>query len=254
MAPFQTLHWSHAGAGGVAMGGDGKVESVITPLQDNRDNTVIRVGNLNIGPEGSVSGMLKVGFIGQQALQWRQRALKADPNALKGQLESELQSQVPDGVQIYIDRIAGLDDPNKQLVAVLQVSGTLGTRTGSHLILPRLFFDSKTTDPFPAEEVRSLPVDVHYAAQEQEQITYLFPAGFALEGTPEDASMRWEENAAYKLVSKTDAGSITSARILARGFTLLGPAEYGKLRDFYDKVALADHQQIALSAAKPAAK
>jgi hypothetical protein len=254
LAPFQTLHWSHAGAGGVAMGGDGKVESVITPLQDNRDNTVIRVGNLNIGPEGSVSGMLKVGFIGQQALQWRQRALKADPNALKGQLESELQSQVPDGVQIYIDRIAGLDDPNKQLVAVLQVSGTLGTRTGSHLILPRLFFDSKTTDPFPAEEVRSLPVDVHYAAQEQEQITYLFPAGFALEGTPEDASMRWEENAAYKLVSKTDAGSITSARILARGFTLLGPAEYGKLRDFYDKVALADHQQIALSAAKPAAK
>jgi len=254
MAPFQTLHWSHAGAGGVAMGGDGKVESIMTPLQDNRDNTVIRVGSLNIGPDGSVSGMLRVGFIGQEALQWRQRALKADANALKGRMESELQNQVPDGVQIHIDRIAGLDDPSKQLVAVLQVSGTLGTRTGSHLILPRLFFDSKATDPFPAEEVRSLPVDVHYAAQEQEQITYVLPAGFTLEGAPEDASMRWEENAAYKLVSKTDAGSITSARILARGFTLLNPSEYGKLRDFYDKVALADHQQIALSAAKPAGK
>jgi hypothetical protein len=254
MAPFQTLHWSHAGAGGVALGGDGKVESIITPLQDNRDNTVIRVGSLNIGPEGSVSGTLKVGFIGQQALEWRQRALKADASALKGQLESELQSQVPDGVQIHIDRIAGLDDPGKQLVAVLQVTGTLGTRTGSHLILPRLFFDSKATDPFPAEEVRSLPVDVHYAAQEQEQITYVFPTGFALEGTPEDASMKWEENAAYKLVAKADATSITSARILARGFTLLGPAEYGRLRDFYDKVALADHQQLALSAPKPAGK
>jgi hypothetical protein len=130
----------------------------------------------------------------------------------------------------------------------------LGTRTGSHLILPRLFFDSKATDPFPAEGARTLPVDVHYAAQEQEQITYVYPSGFTLEGTPEDASMRWEENAAYKLVSKTDANSITNARILARGFTLLDPSEYGKLREFYDKVALADHQQIALSAPATAPK
>ena len=38
------------------------------------------------------------------------------------------------------------------------------------------------------------------------------------------------------------------ARILARGFTLLDPSEYGKLRDFYDKVATTDRQQVVLTA------
>jgi transglutaminase-like putative cysteine protease len=249
MAPFQTLHWSHTGAAGVALGADGKIESIITPLQDNQENTTIRVGSLTIGPEGSVSGSLKVGFVGQEALKWRQRTLRATPDAVKTELERELQRQVPEGTQIHIDHISGLDDPGRQLVAVLSVTGMLGTRTGSHLALPRLFFDSKAEDPFPPEDSRTLPVDAHFAAQEQEQIAYIFPSGFTLEGTPQDSSMRWEENAAYKLIGKADANSLTSARILARGFTILPATEYGKLRDFYDKVALADRQQIALKAA-----
>jgi len=157
-------------------------------------------------------------------------------------------AQVPDGIEAHIDRLSGLDDPSKQLVAVVPVTGSIANHAGSHLVLPRLFFETKETDPFPAEESRSLPVDMHYPALEQEQITYVFPSGFALEGTPEEASLRWEENAAYKVVSKTSAGSITTARILARGFTLLEASEYGKLRDFYEKVVLADRQQIALSA------
>jgi hypothetical protein len=250
MAPFQTLHWSHAGAAGVALGGDGKIESIITPLQDNQENTTIRVGSVNIGPDGSVSGALKVGFVGQEALRWRQRTLRATPDEVKTELEGELQRQVPEGTQIHIDHISGLDDPSRQLVAVLNVTGMLGTRTGSHLALPRLFFDSKAEDPFPPEDSRTLPVDAHFAAQEQEQITYIFPSGFTLEGTPQDSSMRWEENVAYKLIGKADANSLTNARILAHGFTILPASDYGKLRDFYDKVALADRQQIALTAGK----
>jgi hypothetical protein len=254
MAPFQTLYWPHAGAGGVAMAANGKVETVVTPLQDNQDNTVVRVGSLNISPQGTASGTLKVGFIGQQALQWRQMALRTDANLVKQELEGMIAAQVPDGVQAHIDYLSGLDDPSKQLVAAVTVSGSIGNRTGSHLVLPRLFFDSKATDPFPAEDSRSLPVDLHYPAQEQEQVTYVFPAGFALDGAPEDAGMRWGENAAYQLRSRANANSITSARILARGFTLLDPSEYGKLRDFYDKVALADRQQIALTGPAAAPK
>jgi transglutaminase-like putative cysteine protease len=254
MAPFQTLYWPRAGAGGVAMAANSKVETIVTPLQDNQDNTVVRVGSLNISPQGTVSGTLKVGFVGQQALQLRQMALRTDSDSVKRTLEGMIVAQLPDGVEAHIDYLSGLDDPNKQLVAVVPVTGSIGNRTGSHLILPRLFFDSKETDPFPAETSRSLPVDLHYPAQEQEQVTYVFPAGFALEETPEDASMRWGENAAYQLRSKASANSITSARILARGFTLLDPSEYGRLRDFYDKVAHADRQQIALTGPAAAAK
>jgi hypothetical protein len=251
LAPFQTLHWSHAGAGGVALGADGKVETVLTPLQVNTDNTSIRVGSLTISPQGSVSGTLKVGFIGQEALHWRQVALRTDSNELKHELEEMVASQVPTGIHAHVEQVAGIEKTDAQLVAVVQIEGSLGTVTGSRLAIPRLFFESRETVPFPANDARTLPVDMHYPAQEQEQITYVFPTGFILADAPQDTNLKWEENAAYKLRSKVDAGSITSARILARGFTLLEAKDYPQLRDFYQKVAATDQQQLVLQTAKP---
>ncbi|MGA9672265.1 MAG: transglutaminase domain-containing protein [Terracidiphilus sp.] len=254
MAPFQTLLWSHAGAGGIALAGNGKVETIITPFQQNTDNMVVRVGSLNISPQGTISGSLKVGFTGQQALQWRQQAVRFNADEARQQLEKTIAAQVPDGIQIHIDRIASLDDPSKQLVAVVAFSGSLANHAGSHLVLPRLLFETKETDPFPPEESRMLPVDVHYPAEEQEQITYVLPSGFALEGAPKDINVKWEENAAYVLRTKADAGSITTGRVLAWGFTMLDASEYGKLRDFYDKLVLSDHEQIAFTATQAAVK
>ena len=250
MAPFETLHWTHAGAGGVALTSNGKVEVIITPLQLNTDNTTVRVGSLTISPNGTVSGTLKVGFIGQEALFLRQLALRTDPGTLKQQMEKMIAAEVPDGIEAHVDRLGNLDDPNKQLVAAVPISGTFSDHAGSHIVLPRLFFETKETDPFPPDSSRVLPVDMHYPEQQQEQISYTFPSGFSLEGTPQDASLKWEENAVYTLRSKVDGNSVTNLRILARGFTLLEPAEYSKLRDFYDKVATSDRQQLVLTSAQ----
>jgi len=250
MAPFQTLGWAHAGAGGVALTADGKIETVFTPVALNTDNTVVRVGKLTVNPDGTAAGTLKVGFTGQEALHWRQLALRIDGTNLNQQMERLLQQQAPDGVQLHLDRIAAIDDYGKQLVAVVTVSGSLAQPAGSHLVLPRLFFDTKTADPFPSEDARALPVDVHYPSQEQEQITYALPAGYSLEGAPPDANVKWENNAAYQVRSKVDPGSILTARLLARGFTMLDAKDYGALRNFYEQVVVADRQQIVLTAAK----
>lgn len=249
-APFQTLHWFHTGAGGIAMGSGGKVETLLTPLQLNTENTVVRVGTLAVTPQGAVSGTLKVGFTGQEALELRQLALRTDANTVKQQLETMVASEVPAGIVAHVDRIAGLDDPTRQLVAVVPVSGSFAAQTANRLTLPRLFFDTRETNPFPEEKDRTLPVDMRYPAQEQEQITYQFPAGFALDAAPQDTTFKWEENAVYQLKSKAEAGSITSARVLARGFTMLEAKDYEALRGFYQKVAAADQQQIVLTAAK----
>jgi Transglutaminase-like superfamily/Domain of Unknown Function with PDB structure (DUF3857) len=254
MAPFQTLLWTHSGAGGVALTANGKVEVIITPLQENADNVIVRVGTLTVGPQGTVTGTLKVGFTGQEALLLRQTALRTDGNAAKQQMERILASEVPDGIEAHIDRVANLDDPDKQLVAVVPVTGSLSDHAGKNIVLPRLFFETKETDPFPADDARVLPVDMHYPSQEKEQITYSFPSGFSLEATPQDSSLKFEENAAYTLRSKMESNSITTGRVLTRGFTLLEPAEYGKLRDFYDKVATTDRQQLVLTSAQAASQ
>jgi transglutaminase-like putative cysteine protease len=250
MAPFQTLHWSHAGTGGVTVGGNGKVELVVTPLQLNTDNRILRIGELKVGADGAVSGTLKVAFTGQDALALRQMALRTDASAVKDRMEKLIQAEVPDGIQAHIDRVAYLDDPEKQLVALVPVSGSFTDHPGKHIVLPRLFFETKETDPFPPEDPRTLPVDMHYPALEQEKITYNLPAGFAVDGKPQDASIKWEDNAAYELKSTAEGNTITTARLLARGFTLLDAADYGKLREFYEKVATADRQQVVLTGAQ----
>jgi len=250
MVPFETLYWAHAGAGGVTVNDRGKMETLITPLQLNTDNTVVRVGSLNISSQGVVSGTLKVGFTGAQALEWRLMALRTDAGTVNQRLEKTIAAQVPDGIQAHVTSVAGLDDPNRQLVAVVQVKGSIADQSGKHLVLPRLFFDSKETNPFPALATRTLPVDMQYPAQESEKITYVFPSGFALDATPPDANFKWGDNAVYQLRSKTAAGSITTGRLLARGFTLLDPADYGKLQDFYQKVISSDKQKLALGSAQ----
>ena len=251
-APFETLHWSHAAAGGVDLGTNGKVETVVTPMQKFTDNTTVRAGSLNLTSQGALSGTLKIAFIGQKAIEMRQLALISDPDAVKAQLDKMIASQVPAGIEAHVDHIANLDDANKQLLAIVPVTGSLAAPAGKPLALPRFFFESKESNPFPANDSRTLPIDMRYPAQEQEQVTFILPSGLTLASAPQDTTLKWEDNAVYELKSKMAAGSVTNVRVLARGFTLLDAKDYEPLRDFYQKVVAADQQQLVLSAAPPA--
>jgi hypothetical protein len=252
MAPFQTLHWAHTGAGGVALDSSGKVEIVVTPLSTYSDNAIVRVGKIDLTSQGQASGAVKIAFTGQEALKWRQLALRGSADDINAQLDRTLAAQVPAGIQAHLDKLANLDNPNAQLLAVVQISGGLTAPAGNRISVPRLFFDSRETDPFPADADRTLPIDVHYAGEEEEQITYQLPAGLALEGTPQENKFNWAGNASYVVRSHVDANSITTARVLVRGFTTLDPSEYSGLHDFYQKTIAADEQQLVLNAASAA--
>jgi len=249
MAPFATLHWAHAGAGGVAMNGN-KAQIIVTPLQKNTDNSTLHVGTLNVSPQGAISGSLKIAFIGQKAIELRQLGVKLGVDVVKAEINAMIAQQVPAGIQAAVDHMVYLDEPDKQLLAVIPVSGSLSKNANGRIELPRNFFEAQEKNPFPAESARELPVDMRYPAQEQEQITYTVPPGYALEGNPQDANLKWEDNAAFQLRTKVEGSSIIGARILARGFTLLDAKDYTQLHDFYQKVVAADQQPLVLSAAQ----
>lgn len=232
------------------MGAGNKAETIVTPFQKNTDNSILHVGTLNVTPQGSVIGSLKIAFIGQKAIELRQLAIKSGVEAVNSEINTMIAAQVPTGIKASVDHMVYLDDQGKQLLAVIPVSGSLSKNASGRIELPRNFFEAQEKNPFPAESPRELPVDMRYPAQEQEQITYVLPAGYALEGTPQDINLKWEENAAYQSRTKVDSSSITGARILARGFTLLDPKDYMQLHDFYQKVIAADQQPLVLSAAQ----
>jgi hypothetical protein len=216
-------------------------------LQKNTDNSTLHAGTLNVSSKGAVSGTVKVAFIGQKAIELRQLGVASGIEAVKNEIGSIIAQEVPQGIHASVDHVAYLDDPNHQLLAVIPVSGSFARNSNGRLALPRTFFEAQEKNPFPAESARELPVDMRYPAQEQEQITYVLPPGFALAGTPEDTNLKWEDNAAFELRTKVEGSSITDARVLARGFTILDAKDYDQLRDFYQKIVAADHQSLVIA-------
>ena len=183
---------------------------------------------------------------GQEALRWRQVALRNDLDEVKKQFDRSLESLVPDGVEAHLDNFLGLDNPYVNLMAVVTVHGNLGTATSKRLLLPGFFFETRGGHPFVNQEKRLEPVDMHYGDQIGDQIVYHLPAGFTVEGAPQDNKIPWAGHAVYVTKTVTAPGQITIARQLARGFTFVKPGEYNDLRAFYQKVAAADQGQLVL--------
>ncbi len=71
-------------------------------------------------------------------------------------------------------------------MAIVKVTGTLGTATSKRLLLPGLFFETRGHAPFVNEEKRLEPVDMHYADLVTDDVTYHLPPGAAVEGAPQD--------------------------------------------------------------------
>lgn len=245
MCPFGTLKWNHSGASGMRQSPD-KHYFAETPLESYADNKLQRFGDLTLDAHGAVTGNFRFIMTGQKALRWRQAALRNDPDELKKQFDHWLQSITPDGVEAHLDHFLGLDDPDANLMAIVNVHGVLGTATSKRLLLPGFFFEAKGSHPFVNQEKRLEPVDMQYPEQITDQVTYHLPSGFAVDGAPQNTKIPWPAHAVYVSISAPGQGQITIARMLARAFTTAKPEEYQDLRGFYQKVAASDQGELVL--------
>jgi len=252
MCPFQTVHWSHSDAGGVRQSASGNAV-INTPLQVYSANSTTRFGDLTIDEYGAVSGGVRLVMGGQEALRWRQATLENDVNEVKKQFDQWLESIIPDGVEAHIDHFLALSQPDANLMAIINVKGALGTATGKRLLLPGFFFETRRSRPFVSQEKREELVDMHYGEQVTDQVVYHLPAGLTVEGAPEDANIPWTGRAGFRTKITVAPGQVTVGRTLSRAFTFLKADDYQNLRDFYQKMAATDKQQLVLTAS-PTAK
>jgi hypothetical protein len=193
-------------------------------------------------------------MVGQAALHWRQRALVEDDVELKKEFDrEELQGKVPDGVEAHVDHFLSTNDPYTNLMAVVTVTGSIGTATGKRLILPGFFFETRGSIPFVNEDKRLEPVDMHFGNRVTDDITYHLPDGMTVEGAPQDTNIPWAGHALLVSKSVTQPGQITIGQSLSVAFTMAKPEEYQDLRGFYQKVAAADQEQLVLTPSPAAA-
>lgn len=253
MAPFGILNWRHSGVGGVRQSANGAGYQVL-PDQSYKSNSTTRTTDIDLDAKGEIAGSAEIIMTGQEALRWRQAALRNDDTELKKRFDNELAGLVPNGVEAHVDHFLSLDNPDTNLIAMVKLKGTLGTRTSKRLLLPALFFEARAHTPFVSQEKRQEAVDMHYGDIENEQDTYHLPPGVTVEGAPPDANIPWTGHAAYVTKTVSTPGQVVVARSFARGFAEVKPEEYQDLRGFYEKVAAADQQQMVLDEAPQAGK
>jgi hypothetical protein len=247
MCPFQMVSWKHSDAGGLGESAQG-VSFSITPMLQYKDNVTQRLGDVYLDAQGEVTGHINIVMTGQRALHWRQRALEEDDAELKKQFDrEELERIVPTGVEAHVDHFLSMNDPYTNLMAVVNLKGTLGTVTPKRLILPGFFFETSSHVPFVNEEKRLEPVDMHYGERVSDDVTYHLPDGAMVEGAPQDTNIGWPGHAVYVAKSATRPGQIEIGQTLSYAFTFAKPDEYQDLRGFYQKVAAADQEQLVLT-------
>jgi hypothetical protein len=246
MCPFGVVHWKHALTAGLRLADSGPTVEV-TPATDYTDSVIARVADITIDSSGGVKGTARFIMKGQQALHWRQLALKNDEEEVRKRFIESIRSDMPDGVQADFDHFLGLEDYKLNLVAIVNVSGNLGAFTGKRLFLPEMFFEAHTKHPFVAQDKRTVPIDVHYPSTERDEVTYRLPAEFTMETAPPPTDISWPKSALLKASADPKGNVVTVGRVAAFNFTLLAPEAYNDLHDFYRKVAAADQQQLVFT-------
>ncbi len=248
MCPFQTVSWRHSSAGGLGQSDQGVAFS-ITPAQQYKENVTQRIGDVYVAAQGDVTGHVSIVMTGQKALHWRQRALREDDEELKKEFDrEELDAYVPEGVEAHVDHFLSLNDPYSNLMAIVNLKGSLGTVTAKRMILPGFFFETRVRVPFVNEEKRLLPVDMRYGDRITDQVTYHLPDGMTVEGAPQDSNFSWPGHALLVAKSLVQPTQIVIGQTLSLGFTLAKPDEYQDLRGFYQKLAAADQEEVVLTA------
>jgi len=246
-ANFGELDWRHMFASGIQQVDKG-TSFFTTSGNSYKEAKTIRVADLTLHKDGTISGLVRISMGGPAALRWRHLALENDEDEVKKQFDESMKALVPDGVTAEFDHFIGLTDYHNSLMGVVKISGNLGTVTGKRVFLPGIFFESHAKHPFVAEETRLTPVDMSYPDSVSDEVVYHLPEEFSVESAPADTTVPWTNHAAFVLKSATGKNQITVGRTLAKNFTLLDPKEYKDLRDFYQKIATADQQPLVLTA------
>jgi hypothetical protein len=241
---YGKLHWMHTQVLGVRESDHG-LDLAITPTPGYIDNAMRRIAELTLGPDGTLRGQVRVTMSGEAALAWRQVALRSDEGEAKKEFEAELQEQVPAGVKVSMNHFISLTDPTAVLMAVVDVSGNLGTATGKRVFLPAAFFESNIKMPFTGEK-RESTVDLHYPFVSADTVTITLPAGFTVQSVPQNADIPYPQSAEFKAKYTATGGTFEEDRVEAMGRAVYKTTDYPQLRDFYGKMNAQDQQQVVL--------
>jgi hypothetical protein len=241
---YGKLDWVHTQMMGVRQTDSG-TEIAQVPSAGYPENQIIRTGSLTLAANGALQGQIRIIMTGVEALRWRQYALSHDEEATKNAFQKEIQKRMAAGVQVKMNHFLGLTDYTSNLLAILDVSGSLGTATGKRVFVPASFFEAGETPLFSSQQ-RENPVDLHYPFLTRDQITLTLAPGLTVANVPTNAQIPYPQMATYQAAYGGKGNVYTEQQLLAVANTIYETSEYPQLRDFFQKVGAQNQQQVVL--------
>ena len=250
---FGKLKWTHTWTSGVRQTSFSGAELAATPTPAFSENQVIRSATLQMGADGSIHGTLKITMTGNEALQWRQEVLRTDEQAAREKFSRELQPDLPVGVHVTTTQMLSLTDYTEPLVVILDASGTITSRAGHLLLAPGSFFEARARSQF-ATAARETPVYMHYPYELEDQVRITLPGTATAQSIPQDAQIPFVPNADFASKYRSSGSTYMYARRLRVANILYQTKDYPALREFFQKVAAQDQQQVVLKLSQETAR
>lgn len=248
--PFGMLPWYETETGGIKIDKHGAT-IVNTHEPSSADTTTERKADLNVAPDGSLSGTLQVNFTGQRAALFREDKRKEDETGRTKDLEDDIRSSLPAGCEFNITKIADWDDVERPI----HIEGTLKMSLFSagavqRMLMPLEIFQMSQTREFSSEK-RSNVVYFHYPYQEKDDITLHLPSVYKVESLPPARNLDLKA-VSGSITAESHANTVEIKRQLNVNGIVFSKDDYQTLRKFFGIVRANDNAQMVLQNATSA--
>lgn len=241
--PYGTVYWKYSAASGIRQTPDGKTVIAESALSTYKDAQTQRLLDVTVGADGEAQGILKVSYLGQEAIRRRLVALKTDVAGRTKDLEDEAKEWFPNNAEITLSNQPDWNS-DKNLYLEFKVKTPLLSSAGKRLLMPAEILVFNRPERFPHAE-RKYPVYLDFPYLEMDEIHVHLPDALQVETLPTPSQQRLEY-AAYVQNYTNNAHELTVVRQLAMNGNIFSVDHYKELRDFYQKARSADQQQVLL--------
>jgi transglutaminase-like putative cysteine protease len=245
--PFGLLPWEETDAGGIRL--DEKYGLVVqTPSPNSWEAVISRQGRFKLDDRQNLQGKLEVSFAGQEALGRRIKANDEDEAGRRKLLEDEVESWLPKNATAKLISASGWTESTTPLTAVFEVQAPdYASRVGERLLFPAFVFQTPWKKAFQSQ-TRENMVDLHYARQEIDELTFEAPSGYQWENFPLSRSSK-DVFAAYELSAEKQGAELRLKRTFNMDGYFFQPKSYPDLRLFFEYLRKNDDEQAILHAA-----
>jgi hypothetical protein len=246
--PYGIVNWHYSGSSGLRQTGDKGAEIADSASPTYPQAIIKRVAKLKLTEQGTMEGVVGVGYSGLEAMIRRREGNHTDAEGRKKMLEDEMRGLVPGGTEVTLTNSPDWDKTESMLVAQFNVSGPLATGAGKRWIVPVHVFEVNQKALFSSAE-RTNAIFFDYPSREIDEVHIILPSNLELESLPPGDQAKFAYGLCTTEHKQEGAKGILATRDYALSTIVFTAQEYKDLKGFYDKVKTQDDQPAILKGA-----